>query len=60
MNDPFAFPAATPPDRGPWFTAGFNSVCGGGAADGCGDLIEEGDRVRYVDGVVVCQDCGSE
>lgn len=47
-------------DVGPWFTAGFNSVCGGGAADGCGDLIEEGDRVRYVDGVVVCQDCGSE
>lgn len=55
VNDPFAFPAAAPPDRGPWFTAAYDSECGG-----CGDLIEEGDRMRYVDGVVVCPDCGNE
>ena len=40
--------------KGPWFTAGYSGEC-----DGCGDRIEEGDRIR-ADGMGgwVCEECG--
>lgn len=37
---------------GPWFIASFHSECE------CGRDIEEGDPVRYLDGEVVCEECG--
>lgn len=38
-----------------WFYAAFDSDCGECVSD-----IYEGDRVRYVDGVVVCEECGEQ
>lgn len=40
-------------DLGAWFTARYDSECAS-----CGDEIEEGDRGRYVNDEVVCEDCG--
>lgn len=37
---------------GPWFIAGFDGTCP------CSAGIEEGDPVRYLDGEVVCEECG--
>lgn len=52
MRDSFAGP--TEHSRvGPWFTASFDSGCAG-----CGGHIYEGYQARYVDGEVVCEDCG--
>jgi len=57
-KDPFT----TPEDRadvGPVFRAavepGWNSDCGD-----CGSLMMEGDRVRYVEGEVCCDQCWPE
>lgn len=39
---------------GPWIEARFDSEC-----DGCGDLIEAGDRIRADgSGGWLCQECG--
>lgn len=39
---------------GPWFAAGYNGFC-----SGCGDDIEEGDRIRADgDGGYECEECG--
>ena len=41
---------------GPWFSARFDSECGG-----CGDLVEEGGRIRASgNGDYLCVDCGEE
>jgi hypothetical protein len=46
-------------DLGPWFTARHTSDCNGDSSQ-CLITIEEGDQVRYRDGVVVCEECGDE
>lgn len=42
-------------DLGPWFPARFRGACAE-----CSRRIEEGDDIRYKDGVVVCEHCGND
>lgn len=52
----FAPVFARPSGLGPWITAGYGSDC-----HGCGDPIEDGDRIRSDgQGGWLCTDCGSE
>jgi hypothetical protein len=44
-------------DIGPWFYAMFSTNHG---CTGCLDDIQQGDRIRYVDGGIVCESCGEE
>jgi hypothetical protein len=47
---------AQPAELGPWITAGYGSDCAG-----CGDPIEDGDRIRSDGrGGWLCTNCGNE
>ncbi len=50
--DPFAMPTRTAHDVGPVFIAAYDGTC-----NGCGNELYEGEEARFVDGVVVAQDC---